>query len=205
MNYNRYKYYKTTRKEHYEKLIFPQNILSFFALLKNDTDSILINASVKFRRIEFGKNPEFISHKLGLPRYIICDNRFFPLIYFYKNKISNHRAISQFHFFENHFLFGVLTFPNADSSFKTQIKNIILQKYFHKSDISGIGNKQYISLTDNDGNKIMLIQDICFHILYLSSDTEKIFSAHYLKQEQEQKQNEEFKLNKIKNEMKQFL
>ncbi len=194
-----YNFYHDERKEYYERRLFPQSFDAFQELITNNFDILKTNNTIKLGKVEFGDSCQAVIKQFGKPRYIIDNNDFSPIVYYYKDKILNHEIIIQLHFFENKFLCGVQTIQDTDKEWRNLIYKIIKEKYISE-DVDNLRNfnskitsNNKLTITDVNLNKIILIDNVTLNILYLTGNVDhldKISHFDFLKQQKAKKESD---------------
>lgn len=155
------------RNEYYERVIFPERISLFSDIWKSEKKMIPKDLSVAFRGLSFGSGPDAVAGVLGQPRFAIENHGMSSLIYFYKERINNHRIITQIHFWGKEFFYAGYTFRDETDSERKLIKKILFEKYaVINNDLAHVQDH----LEDRDGNIISVHDSVNFNIVYLWGD-----------------------------------
>jgi hypothetical protein len=131
------------------------SLMKFNNFIKTD---IVVNHT---SNIHFGMRLNKVIKYINVPYRIIKNNDICEII-FYKEKIGDYKTVIELHFFEKKLCFFKYTFPSSCK--KTEIKNIIKNKYFNKNILF---NYKMDLITDN--NNYMRIEDeVSFSVYYFS-------------------------------------
>jgi len=158
-------YNSLNRMEYYERFIAPKGDTFFRDVFNTRGSALRIVPAILFRKLTFGVNPEFVVRNFGEPRYVIeSATGLSAVIFFYKESISNHRVITQIHFFGNEFFYACYTFRYENEKERTAIKEILFEKY---SKLNGDSVHRYEHLVDPNQNMICINDNVNFNIIYL--------------------------------------
>lgn len=165
----KYKHYAAAydsvdRREYYQRVIFPERISFFGDIWSSDKKLIINELPIIFRGMAFGIDPDGVVAVLGKPRFVIENYGLSSLIYFYKEKINNHRIVTQVHFRGNEFFYACYTFRDELDAERKIIKSVLLDKYGLAG--SNLPEGQ-CHLVDQSGNCIGIHDSVNFNILYL--------------------------------------
>jgi len=160
-------YYQLTRKEYYEKFIFPSQ-LSDFSQFVNADNTAFTNREIQFKDLEFGISKAQITDLLGNPRYktkfIVGKN--LHKILFYKEKISDFKVITQLHFINDKLFFASYTFKGLSSRASQKISSTVYEKYLSVNP----SENSKLSLIDIDNNRLSIVANVHLTITYLTGD-----------------------------------
>lgn len=165
----KYKHYSNLydsvdRREYYQRVIFPERMSIFGDIWKSDKRLIINKASVNFRGLAFGSDPDAVVVILGKPRFVIENYGLSSLIYFYKERVNNHRIVAQVHFWGNEFFYACYTFRDESDAERKIIKGLLFDKY----GMTGSGfSEQQGHLEDKDRNCVSIHDSVNFNIMYL--------------------------------------
>lgn len=167
-------YYEDARLSYYERLIFPAGYQNLQEIRQNPT-ILKLNSVVpiRFRDVEFGDSGTEIEKKIGRTRFLLQDNGFSPLAYFYKEELANHQLLVQLHFFGDRFVMATHSIIDADVRWRNIVKNTILEKYSGATCGQSAGSGD-VSFSDKDGNRLFLMDSINLNIFYLSGNPEHL-------------------------------
>ena len=157
-------YYSASRKEYYDRLVFPQNPSFFNQVFQSVNTALLIGHPVVFRNLSFGDDPKIISRKFGLPREIIDNHGISSEVLFYKEKINKRNAIIQLHFLQGEFFCAGYTFRDNNSAERMRIKNTLFEKH---SNHNGVSFEKHNALIDGFGNTIFVFDSVFLQVLYV--------------------------------------
>lgn len=207
--YNRYK--KTERIKYYKQFLIDANLLKFFITKLDKKDSVLINYSITLNGLEFGCSPQKIATQIGNPDFIIEDSDLIPLVYLYKETALRNKVISQFHFIDNEYAFASKTFIGFEKGWKSKFKMALYKKYLSDSSLNqntlctlnNILIEKCICFKDSLGNKIVIVDDVFLHVLYVSAKVNltKILLEFRIKENKKEIQ----KLNSIQEVLFEFI
>lgn len=198
----KYKHYVNSydsvgRTEYYQRMIFPERI-SLFSDMWNTTKALIPdNIPIIFREVKFGSDPETVAKILGKPRFVIENHGLSSLIYFYKERVNNHRMLMQIHFWGKEFFYAGYTFRDENDYERKKIKNVLFDKY----SVIGSGQlERQEHLEDASGNIITVLDNVNFNILYLwgndkirNAVSQNTYSLHFGKEMKKSKEFEELR------------
>jgi hypothetical protein len=152
-------------------------MLQSFSSIVNKMESVLSKVPISFNAVVFGTSPKGIKNQMGIPDFIIKDNSVTPLVYMYKNEVLNNRIISQFHFIEDKYIYSARTFVGYGEGWKSTIILAFYKKYLCDSLLHPPQNMQVLSnksvcIVDKTGNKLILVNDVFLHVIYVSAHTD---------------------------------
>jgi hypothetical protein len=172
-----------TRKEYYERFIFPKTPSFFLKIAECRNSQLLTDSSISFRGLEFGCPSKKVLEKFGEPRYILKDHGISSLIFFYKELIFNNPILTQLHFIEDQFFSATYTFRHHKRNQILFIKQMLFDK--HESDLPPAA-VNYNRIIGKGKNSINVIDNVNLNILYLwgnekiKSIASDISSSNYL-------------------------
>lgn len=173
MSSTNYRYYEDARSSYYERLIYPAGFQNFIEITRNNHESVFNSViPLGFKTLVFGDSEKTVIKKLGKPRYISKDNGFSPLAFYYKESLMNHNLIIQIHFFNDEFVLATQSIIDTDLKWREIVKITIIEKYAG-NDKSAVLEKSGVTsvvFTDDDKNRIFLLESINLNILYLSGN-----------------------------------
>lgn len=164
-------YYEDARASYYERLVFPVGFQNFVEISKNTNHPASGSAvPVRFKTLEFGDTEKIVLKKLGKPRFVIKDNGFSPLAFFYKEELMNHELLLQIHFFDNEFVLATQSIIDTDLKWREIVKITVIEKYGAESWKTARHEKNAV-FADSEGNRIFLLESINLSIVYCSGQT----------------------------------
>jgi len=170
--------YSDSRKEYYERRIFPQNVTSF----SEYNDGTFSKSEVNFKGLPWGTLKSNVIRLYGIPRYSyrIKPEDYIYEVIFYKERLENMKTLVQLHFINDYFFYACYTFKENNKNALELVKTNISNKY-GGLEINTHGNKCiYI---DANKNKIIVTDSVYMHVGYLSGSEElfkmlNTFQAH---------------------------
>lgn len=163
-----YKNYRS-RDDFYHNLLREDTLERLALLFKNQREAPLNNdLSICFRNITFGTDERLVTSKLGKARYVIDNSDRIPShkVLFYRTGLHHFRAVCQLHFLHDHFFFGKYTFRNTTPASINNVLTVLQHKYFYDSALDG----KISSVSDKQGNAIVLEKSLHLNVSYISGD-----------------------------------
>jgi hypothetical protein len=168
---NRYDGYSFSKREHYQNILNPKDIIDLVnKYMKLHDNRYPTDVGISFGGVSFGTTLTNFLASNNKPRYKIENNYNQVVnhsILFYKEKLGKHKAISQFHFVDDLFLWGMYLFNNyLQVSELKEVEKVLTQKY----KISEALNLKDIIITDKEKNMIQLRNEVYTSIHYMTGN-----------------------------------
>ena len=169
----------------------------FNDLFKAEKVAIVGEQSVLFRGLNFGDSPAIVVANLGEPRFGIENHGISSSVYFYKEKIGNHRVVIQIHFLGSEFFYACCEFRDESQADRKFVRRMLFEKYaplhLEMSDTKD-------HLVDRGNSIVSIYDNVNFRILYLWGDdkirnavSENIFPLSFSKEEERQRWKEDLR------------
>lgn len=190
-------YDSVDRNEYYQRMIFPERISLFSDIWRSEKIRVPDERSVSFRGLPFGCDPDAVSKALGAPRFAIENHGLSSLIFFYKERVNNHRMLTQIHFWGKEFFYAGYTFRDESDPERGIIKKVLFDKYAVVHSAQS-GKQDHIE--DQHGNIISVHDSVNFNIIYLwgndkikNAVSQNSYSLRFSKEKQKSKEHEELR------------
>lgn len=160
--------YRQSRVDFYEGRNALASTSSFNNILTSNTidASLSTDKRIKFYGLYFGQSLKETIKKLGKPNYkdkrsLVLKNQ---VTIYYRLTIKEVKCILQMHFYKDEFFFGKMEIRSSNPTVKRDIGELVCQKY-------GITEKDWTgSIFDNDGNKVLIKQNMIPNVCYITGD-----------------------------------
>ncbi len=172
---NRHNGYSFSRREHYHNILNPKDIIDLVdKYMKLHDDRSQTDIKITFGGVDFGTRLTSFLASNEKPRYLIennYNNTVNHSILFYKEKLGKHKAISQFHFVDDLFLWGMYLFNNyLQASELKEVEKVLMEKY----KITEAVSLKDVIVTDKEKNMIQLKNEVYTSIHYMTGNKELI-------------------------------
>lgn len=163
--------YTFSRREHYQNIINPKDIIDLVNKYNNlHNNKVPTDVNISFGGVDFGTTLSNFLAANERPRYTI-ENHYNGSVshstLFYKEKLGKHKAISQFHFVDELFLWGMYLFNNyLQASELKEVEKVLLEKYR----ISEAINLKDVIISDSEKNMIQLKNEVFTSIHYITGN-----------------------------------
>lgn len=156
--------YAVSRKEYYERALFPQNTHAFLGYETGFSATSLI----QYKDMNWGMPESKIMELCGAPRYSVTVTiaGYMYKVIFYRELTEGKNYLVQLHFINDSFFYSCNTL-RAEKNFTQRdiIKTGIITTY---SGTKINTAKNPIVLSDADNNRIIITDSVYFHLGYLS-------------------------------------
>lgn len=167
--------YSFSRREHYQNIINPKDVIDLVNKYNSlHNNRIETDVKITFGGVDFETTLSRFLAANKKPRYIIENNYSGAITHstlFYKEKLGKHKAISQFHFIDELFLWGMYLFNNyLQPTELNELQNVLLEKYRLDKSV----NLKDIIVTDKDKNMIQFKNEVLTSIHYMTGNVQLI-------------------------------
>jgi len=165
--------HKNLRQEFYLSNFAPYTIDKIAKLITDEGDQYLYTSqSILFEQLKFGSSQNQCFNLNGKPNFIAKQFNHVDGhdIYAYKSFFLGSIAISQLHFINDQFVFGVMTIMNNDKMLDNAIIKLLYEKYLIKVD----DTHRLKSICDTDRNKILFGNLMYISLKYISGNPSHI-------------------------------
>ena len=158
-----------TKDEYYRKfvdLISVEDILNVSNI--DEANSILSEKEIRIFGLSFKDDSARLLKAMGKPRYRITDQilDFDHLVFFYKKDFFRHRALIQFHFLNDTFVYCHISFEGLPEKHQKKLSVMLDEKYN-----DGKGNSLFRIITDCQGNFVWIERSVYPAIIYRNNSS----------------------------------